>query len=212
MMKLVAYRETADHRQGSALSRIPPPAAALAPRRASRQDRTMKRLLLATSIPLLLAAAPALAEWRLDEGVAISDPASTNSNIELVALMCGDPFQLEVYARGGPVMPADQELVADYFNKAGRVRASVDAQNFKLAASGSDGAVVLFGEGPAADGYLADLPRSLVTALRSGKVLTLGFDITEAKNADGSPFETIAVFDLAGSDAAIGEALAGCPG
>jgi hypothetical protein len=172
----------------------------------------MKRLIPATALSLLLAAAPALAEWRLDEGVAISDPTSTNSNIELVALMCGDPFQFEVYARGGPVMPADQELVADYFNKLGRVRGTVDTQDFKLVAGGSDGAVVLYGEGSAAEGYLGDLPRALVTALRTGKVFTLGFDITEAKNADGSPFETIAVFDLAGSDAAIGEALAGCGG
>lgn len=152
------------------------------------------------------------AEWRVDEGVAIMEPAQTNANIELVALMCGDPYQFEVYARGGPVMPDGQEVAADYFYKPGKVRAVVDGQAFKLVAAGSDGAVVLFGEGSRAQNYMGDVPRSLVEALKGGETLTLGFDVTPANNADGSPFETLAVFPLTGSRVAIETALAGCGG
>jgi hypothetical protein len=160
----------------------------------------------------LAAASPAYAQWRLDEGVAIVEPGETNSNIELLALMCGEPFQLEVYARGGPVMPADQEVAADYFYKPGMVRATVDAQTFRLTAAGSDGAVVLFGEGSAAQNYMGPLPRPMIEALKGGKVFTLAFDITAAKNADGSPHETVATFPLTGSREAIEQALAGCSG
>lgn len=168
-------------------------------------------LSLVASMPL--AASPAFAaEWRLDDGVAIVEPAETNSNIELVALMCGDPYQLEIYARGGPVQPAGQEPAADYFYLPGKVRASVDGQAFKLVAAGSDGAVVLFGEGGKAQNHMGDVPRALVEALKGGQAFTLGFDITAAANADGSPFETVAVFPLTGSRAAIETALAGCGG
>lgn len=161
---------------------------------------------------MLAATQPSAADWRLDNGVAISEPSQTNSNMELVALMCGDPYQLEIYARGGPVMPADQEVAADYFYKPGKVLATVDTQSFKLAAAGSDGAVVLFGEGNAAQNYLADLPRALVEALKGGTTLRIAFDVTPARNLDGTPHETVAVFPLDGSRAAIETALAGCGG
>lgn len=164
------------------------------------------------TLALLAGASAASDEWRLDDGVAIVEPSATNSNMELVAVLCGEPVQIEVYARGGPVMPADQELAADYFYKPDRVRATVDGQSFKLVAAGSDGAVVLFGQGSAAQNYLGDLPRALIEAMKGGTTLTLGFDITAANNADGSPFETIGVFPLDGSRAAIETALAGCGG
>ncbi len=173
----------------------------------------MKRLLhAALALVVTSAATPAAAEWRLDDGVAIVEPSQTNANIELIALMCGDPVQIEIYARGGPVMPADQEVVADYFYKPGKVLASVDGQQFRLVAAGSDGAVVLFGEGSKAQNYMGDVPRALVEALKGGNTLTLGFDVTPANNADGSAHETIAVFPLDGSRAAIETALAGCGG
>ena len=170
------------------------------------------RNMLPTVAAALLLASPAAAEWRLDNGVAIVEPSETNSNMELIALMCGDPYQLEVYARGGPVMPADQEVAADYFYKPGKVLATVDGQSFKMTAAGSDGAVVLFGEGSAAQNHMADVPKALIEALKGGTTLRIAFDITDAKNSDGSPHETIAVFSLEGSREAIGTALAGCGG
>ncbi len=173
----------------------------------------MKTLLSSAALAaMFIAIAPAHAQWRLDNGVAIVEPAETNSNMELVALVCGDPYQLEVYARGGPVQPADQEVAADYFYKPNKVRATIDGQAFKLTAAGSDGAVVLFGEGSKAQSYMDKLPAALVQALMAGKTLTLGFDITAANNADGSPFETIAVFPLTGSREAIEATLSACGG
>lgn len=173
--------------------------------------KQLRFLLAALAAPLMLAT-PAAAEWRLDNGVAIVEPAETNANIELVALMCGDPYQLEVYARGGPVMPADQEIEVDYFYKPGKVLATVDGQSFRLAAAGSDGAVVLFGEGSAAQSYLGEVPKALIEAMKGGSTLRLAFDVTAASNADGSPHETVAVFPLTGSRDAIQAALATCGG
>ncbi|MBX3530417.1 MAG: hypothetical protein KF849_07405 [Rhizobiaceae bacterium] len=171
----------------------------------------MKKTLI-TALTLSVLSFPALAEWRLDNGVAIVEPTQTNSNIELVAVLCGDPFQIEVYARGGPVQPADQEVAADYFYKPGKVRAAVDGQLYPLAAAGSDGAVVLFGEGSAAENYLGRLPFPMIETMKSGKLFTLAFDITPAKNADGSAYETVAVFPLDGSRAALDQALGSCGG
>ena len=173
----------------------------------------MKTILsAATALFTLGSLSPAAAEWRIDEGVAIVEPSETNSNIELVAILCGDPFQLEVYARGGPVLPADQEVEADYFYKPDRVRAIIDNQLYRLTAAGSDGAVVLFGEGSAAESYMGRLPFPMIETLKAGKTFTLAFDITPANNADGSPHETLAVFPLEGSRAALDQVLGTCGG
>lgn len=168
----------------------------------------MKRLI--ATLGAVLVSAPALAEWRLDEGVAIVEPSQTNSTIELMALLCGDPVQLEIYSRGGPVMPDSGDVQADYFNLPGKVRAVVDNVPFPLAAGGADETVVLFAEGTKAEGYLAPLRPDFIDALKSGKEATLGFDITPGKAADGSAFETTATFPLEGAGAIIDQALAGC--
>lgn len=165
------------------------------------------------SLPLLVAATAVKAEWRLDHGVAIVSPVENNSNIELLVVSCGDPYFVEVYARGGPVLPdpGGEEVEADYFYMPGKVQARIDGQVFALTAAGSDAAVVLFGEGTANQSYMAPVPRALVDALRTGTMLTLAFDITGAANAtDGTPHETFAQFPLAGSTAALDAALASC--
>jgi len=165
------------------------------------------------SLSLLAAAAAAQAEWRLDQGVAIVSPTENNSTMELFAVSCGDPYFVEVYARGGPVRPEplDETLQADYFYTPGKVQARIDGQVFAMTAAGSDAAVVLFAEGTAAGGYMAPVPKSLIAALRSGASLTLAFDITGDANAvDGTPHETFASFPLSGSAAALDAALASC--
>lgn len=158
------------------------------------------------------AAVPAAAEWQVDNGVAIVAPAAGNGTMELLAISCGDPYQVEVYSRGGPVRPdgaAPEE--ADYFYKPGKVEARIDGAAFALAAAGSDAAVVLFAEGKAAESHLAPVARTFIEALKDGTALVLAFDVTPAPNAqDGSPHETVAEFPLAGSRAALDEALAGC--
>jgi hypothetical protein len=158
----------------------------------------------------LALASPASAEWLLDEGVAIVEPAETNSTIEVMAVLCGDPFFVEIYSRGGPVMPDAGEVAAEYFYLPGKVRAMIDGRTFPLAAAGSGAAVVLFAEGAKADSYLAPVRLEFIEAVKSGTAMTLGFDITPDNAADGSPFETFAIFPLEGARAVLDEALAPC--
>lgn len=164
----------------------------------------------AAAMLLLSLTLPAFAEWRLDEGVAIVEPTETNGTIELLAVLCGDPVQVEIYSRGGPVMPETGDVPADYFNVPNKVRAVIDGRPFPLAAGGSEAAVVLFAEGSKAEGYLAPIRPDFVEALKSGSAMTLGFDITPENAADGSPFETFAVFPLEGSRAILDQALSSC--
>lgn len=175
----------------------------------ARQSRAMTRL--AAIVFACLAATPASAEWRLDNGVAIVAPVNNNSTMELLAVLCGDPVAIEVYSRGGPVKPVTGAEEADYFYKPGKVEARVDGRAFPMAAAGSDSAVVLFAEGAAAEGYMAPIGPNFIEALRSGRMLTLAFDVTpEANAADGTPFETVADFPLEGSAEALNTALARC--
>lgn len=169
----------------------------------------------AASLALLLAVfgaiSPALAEWQVDSGVAIVSPAANNSTMELLAVSCGDPYQVEVYSRGGPVRPDGAAVEADYFYKPGKVEARIDGKAFALAAAGSDAAVVLFAQGKAADNHLAPVGADFIDALKGGATLTLAFDVTPDANAqDGSPHETVADFPLAGARAALEETLASC--
>ena len=168
------------------------------------------RLLIALVFALSLSA-PVKAEWMLDQGVAIVAPTASNSTIELLTIACGDPYAVEVYSRGGPVRPdADSNAEADYFYMPGKVQARVGGQAYALTAAGSDVAVVLFAEGSRAESYMAPISVAFIDALKTGPSLTLAFDVTADKGADGSPYETFAEFPLAGSAAAIEAALATC--
>ena len=173
--------------------------------------------LAAASLALVMAAgaaSPALAEWQVDNGVAIVSPTANNSTMELLAISCGDPYLVEVYSRGGPVRPdADSgtPVEADYFYQPGKVEARIDGRTFPLAAAGSDAAVVLFAQGKASENHLAPVAAAFIEALKGGTLLTLAFDVTPDANAqDGTPHETVAEFPLAGSRAVLEEALASC--
>lgn len=157
------------------------------------------------------AASPAFAEWQVDSGVAIVAPLTSNSTMELLAIACGDPYQVEVYSRGGPVRPEGAPAEADYFYKPGKVEARIDGAVFRLAAAGSEAAVVLFAQGSASDNYLAPVDGIFIEALKDGSTLTLAFDATPDANAqDGSAHETVARFSLAGARAALEDVLASC--
>lgn len=157
-------------------------------------------------------ASPAAAQWMLDGGAAIVAPVAGNSNVELLVLSCGDPYRLEVLARGGAVAPGDVtgDAPVDYFYQPGRIVARIDTDTFPLVAAGSDAAVVLYSEGTAAQDYMAAIDPAFVAALRSGSSLTLAFDITPEAAADGTPHETVAEFPLGGSSAILDSALGGC--
>ena len=146
------------------------------------QYRRMKRL-LATLLAFVPAAAHA--DWRLDGGVAIVEPAESNSTVEAMTVLCGDPFFVEIYSRDGPVMPASGKVAAEYFYLPGKVRALIDGTAYPLAAAGAELAIVLFEEGTEAQSYLAPIRLEFVEALKSGTAVTIGFDITEGNAADG---------------------------
>ena len=162
-------------------------------------------------LALMGVASSAFADWQFDNGVAIVAPTANNSTMELLAIACGDPYQVEVYSRGGPVRPEEASAEVDYFYKPGKVESQIDGAVFRLAASGSDAAVVLFAQGGAADNYLAPIDALFIEALKAGSTLTLAFDVTpDANTQDGSAHETVAQFSLAGARAALEEALAPC--
>lgn len=165
---------------------------------------------LFSALAVLALATPTLAAWRVDNGLAVVEPDETNSNLQLLALSCGDPFQLELYAHDGPVLPQVWDGPADYFYQPGKIVASVDGRDFPLVAAGSEFAVVLYSEGTVAEHYLAPVDRELIGALRDGATLTLHFDISTSNAQDGSPHETHARFPLADARAALDSALAAC--
>lgn len=173
----------------------------------------LRFLAIACALSALTPVAAARAEWMIDQGTAIVSPTETNSTLEVLVISCGDPYLVEVFSRGGPVMPvpAVPGLAAGYFYKPGRIVARIDDAAFAMSAAGSGAAMVLFAEGTAADNYLAPVPRAFVDALRGGTSLTLAFDIAEETTAaDGTAHETFARFPLAGSAAVLDAVLAGC--
>ena len=175
---------------------------------------TMVILMLLPLAFLFLLPDAALAEentWKVEHGAALAQPSESNSNIYRLEVSCGEPYRLALYTEQGPVLPAGGRGEADYFYKPGRIEAEVAGGSFPLVAAGSDDAVVLFREGTAEQGYMADLDPDLLAAITRGTELTLSFDITPGANAKtDSPFETFARFSLKGAGEAIAEALAGC--
>jgi hypothetical protein len=173
----------------------------------------MFKVIAAATLAALAWIVPVQAEWRIDQGTAIVSPSETNSTAELLVVSCGDPYLLEIFARGGPVkpVPAASDFEADYFYKPQKVIAVIDGTIFPMSAAGSGAAVVLFAQGTAEQDYLAPVPRSFLGALRGGTSLSIAFDIEPASAADGTPHETYARFPLEGSADALDDALAGCP-
>lgn len=138
-------------------------------------------------------------------------PIETNSNIEALYVHCLEGPAIDAYAKdGAPVLPAEGGAEADYFYKPGVVRADVDGKTFPLVAAGSDIAVILFSEGTADQNFMAPVDIALFDAMFAGRMLTIGFDITPAAAADGSPFETFARFDLTGAAPLINDAIDPC--
>lgn len=157
---------------------------------------------------LALLCHPAAAEWRIDGSAAIVSPSATNGTIELLAITCGQPFAMEVLARGGGVAPAGGSADPTYLMAPGRVEARVDGRSFPLMTEAAEGAVLLHTESA---GRAGPIGADLVEAVRSGSMLTLAFDLVpDVPGADGSAHETFAEFPLQGSADALQAALAGC--
>ena len=166
--------------------------------------------LIAATVLLTAIALPAQA-WEKIEGGVTARPVDTNSTVEALFVHCLEGPAIDLYAKNsGPVLPLEGVTSADYFYKPGLIRADVDGKSFPLVAAGSDIAVVLFSEGPAAESYLAPVDPDLFKAMLAGRTLVIGFDILASSAPDGSPFETFARFDLAGSTEPLGAAIAAC--
>lgn len=154
---------------------------------------------------------PALsAPWELENGIATTTPSASNSNIVQLEVGCGDPYHLGVFTEHGPVLGREGTGEADYFYEPGRIQAVIDGAEFPLVAAGSGDAVVLLGEGTAEENYLADLEESFITTIKQGSELLLRFDLSPENAADGTPFETYALFLLPGAEEAIDKALEDC--
>lgn len=148
--------------------------------------------------------------WELENGLAITKPSATNSNIVQLEVGCGDPYHFGVFTQHGAVLTKDGQGDADYFYEPGRIQAVIDGNTFPLVAAGSGDAVILLAEGTKEDNYLADIEESFITTLKQGSELLLRFDIVSENAADGSPFETYALFPLSGAQPIIDEALGDC--
>lgn len=169
----------------------------------------LKRLSLAFLIVAVASTAHA-ARWELENGMAITPPAVTSSNILQLEIGCGDPYHIAVFAEHGPVLTKDGRGEPDYFYERGRILAVIDGSEFPLVAAGSGDAVILLSEGPAEDNYLADIDEEFIEALLNGSELLLRFDLLPENAADDSPYETYALFALVGGRELIEEALKEC--
>lgn len=150
------------------------------------------------------------AAWQFEDGMATTKPEVSNSNIVQLELGCGDPYHFGVFTEHGPVLTKDGRGETDYFYEPGRIQAVIDGAEFPLVAAGSGDAVVLLQEGAKEDNYLADIGESFIETIRQGSELLLRFDIVPENAADGSPFETYAMFRLQDEQDAIGQALKEC--
>lgn len=168
----------------------------------------MKAALAALTL-CILASTPALAEWRVVDGVAVVHTTETNANVDSLVLSCGDPVNLELYTTGGPVRPHGFTGEADYFYEADRVVAQIDGNVVPLVALGAGHAVILDAQDE--DGDIGRLQLDFIDMLQRGEILTLGFDVTPQNDpVTGSRYETYARFSLTGSSAVLSVVFSAC--
>ena len=166
--------------------------------------------LAALALSAVVAGAAAAAPpggWRLEEGVsapsyAFAEPASSNLNIDVVALVCEQAgtergLQLQIYLSGqGPLLPngASPQRLKD----TARAEIVLDGQVFPTDILFADDRVVL------ADSQRQRAPvlsERLVDAMQAGKTMLLRFDLV---NGQPAAFDGEAAIDLragAGSQA-----------
>ena len=138
--------------------------------------------------------------WKLEQGTATPsyaavEPATTNLNIDMVALACeqtqqGQVLQLQLYlSDGGPLRPSGVSPT-DLKNDP-RARISIDAAEFPVALLFA-GDHVLLADGM--DGRFPRLSNRLLDALQTGQSMILRFDLVP-KQA-GYPSDSEAMVDL----------------
>ncbi len=150
------------------------------------------------------------AGWRLEAGVsapsyAFAEPASSNLNIDVVALVCeeaGDArgLQLQLYlSTSGPLLPNGAS--PQHLKDAARAEIAVDGQVFATDILFADDRVVL------ADARRQQAPvlsKLLIEAMQAGQSMSLRFDLVSEPPGAPAAFDGEAVIDLragAGSQA-----------
>ena len=150
--------------------------------------------------------------WRLEEGVsapsyAFAEPASSNLNIDVVALVCEEAgtergLQLQLYlSTPGPLLPNGAS--PQHLKDAARAEIAIDGQAFPIDILFAGDRVVL------ADSRRQQAPilsKPLIEAMQAGQTMSLRFDLVSEQPGAPTVFDGEATVDLragAGSQAVI---------
>lgn len=140
--------------------------------------------------------------WHLEQGVnepsyAYIEPAATNLNIDVVALVCeqageGRGVQLQIYPSGqGPLLPAGAP--AHPVKDAARAEIEVDGRVFAADILFAADRVILADAGRERVPVLSD---GLLDALQTGRTLVLRFDLVAEQPGAAAAFDGEAEIDL----------------
>ena len=148
------------------------------------------------------ASAASAGGWRLEEGVsapsyAFAEPASSNLNIDVVALVCEEAgtergLQLQLYlSTPGPLLPngASSQQLKD----AARAEIAIDGQVFPTDILFAGDRVVL------ADSQRQQAPvlsKPLIEAMQAGQTMSLRFDLVSEQPGAAAAFDGEATVDL----------------
>lgn len=143
-----------------------------------------------------------LAAWKAEEGVsmpsyAVTEPARSNLNIDIVVLMCeaaGDAnvLQLKLYLTDdGPLRP--NGVTAERLKAEPRVEVSVDGRVFPVSILFADEFAVLADSEHDRFPALSD---GLVDAMASGKRMLLSFDLVDEWPGEPVAFDAVAEIEL----------------
>lgn len=143
-----------------------------------------------------------IAAWKAEEGVAlpsyaVTEPTSSNLNIDVVVLMCeaaGDAnvLQLKLYLTDdGPLRP--NGVTAERLKADPRVEVSVDGRVFPVSILFADEFAVLADSEHDRFPALSD---GLLDAMASGKQMLVRFDLVDEKPGQPAAFDGEAVIDL----------------
>ena len=164
----------------------------------------------------LAVATNGLAAWNVEQSVeipsyAVTEPTTTNLNIDTVVLMCeaadsGNILQLQIYlSTDGPLRPND--VPPERLKDDPRAEISIDDQSFAVSLLFSDEYVVL---ADAQQGRVPELSDRLLDAMRAGKRMILRFDLAAERPGEPAAFDGEAVIELGPGGAAAVSAVRRC--
>lgn len=155
--------------------------------------------------------------WELERDVAapsyaLTEPASTNLNIDAIVLLCEQGptrrgLQLRLYPSGtGPLAPQGTTDLKDHPT----IEFSVDGVSYAVDLLFADDFVIV---ADSADGALPLLSAALLDVLQSGRRMELRFDLVQEVHGQAPSFDGSAVVNLqAGQGGAAVAAVRRCTG